>query len=158
MGSESEKVFIYEDEVRDNELDMQGIVNNANYFIYLTQARHKHIKSLGIDFADMFARGYNLVVYEAQIKFRQSLKSGDRYQVTSLISWSKPTRILFQQQVFRLNDFNPAKPASDSEKGSDSASGSENKTLIVEALVYATCVSQKTGRPEIPDELREKLK
>ena len=36
-------LFRVDFEVRDNELDIQGIVNNSNYMIYLAHARHKYI-------------------------------------------------------------------------------------------------------------------
>ncbi|MBV8803209.1 MAG: acyl-CoA thioesterase, partial [Gammaproteobacteria bacterium] len=39
--------------VRDNEIDMQGIVNNANYFIYFAHARHTFLKEIGVSFAKM---------------------------------------------------------------------------------------------------------
>ena len=33
-------------EVRDNEIDIQGVVNNANYFIYMAHARHKFLSEI----------------------------------------------------------------------------------------------------------------
>jgi len=56
------KKFILEMEVRDNELDAQGIVNNANYMIYLSHARHKHGELLGINHTNFACKGLNLVI------------------------------------------------------------------------------------------------
>ena len=46
-------------EVRDNELDIQGVVNNANYFIYMAHAR-QYIHEIGLNFAEMAQSGKNV--------------------------------------------------------------------------------------------------
>ena len=66
--------------VRDSEIDLHGIiVNNADYFIYMAHARHKHLKALGIDFAETHSNGYDMVAAEANIKYKTPLKPG-RYR------------------------------------------------------------------------------
>ena len=52
----------YEMEVRDHELDAQGIVNNAHYLHYLEHARHKFLNQIELDFVGLAQRGVNLVV------------------------------------------------------------------------------------------------
>lgn len=125
-------MFEWHSEVRDNEIDQQGVVNNANYFIYMAHARHKHMKSLGIDFADYAARGLNLLLIHTEMSFKDSLKSGDEFIVTSEIVPQGRIRFAFQQQVIRKSD---------------------NKVVTI-ATNTATCINTKTGRPEIPDELK----
>lgn len=73
--------YIWESEVRDNEIDVQGIVNNANYFIYMQHARHKHLKSLGLNFEQMHRDGFDLVLVHTEITFKAPLKSGDEFIV-----------------------------------------------------------------------------
>ena len=130
-----EDVFQWEEEVRDNEVDLQGIVNNANYFVYMAHARHKHLRQLGIDFAAYHQQGYNLVLVESQLKFRDSLRSGDSYVVTSRLELQGKIRFLFHQEVIRKSD---------------------NKVAVT-AVNTATCVDIQSGRPKIPDELRQQL-
>ena len=65
--------------VRDYECDLQGIVNNSVYQNYFEHTRHEFIKSKGIDFAIMHEEGKDLVVVEANLKFKISLRSGDRF-------------------------------------------------------------------------------
>lgn len=125
-------MFQWEDEVRDNETDLQGVVNNANYFIYMAHARHKHIASLGIDFAGMHAKGFNLVLIHADVSFKNSLRSGDEFIVTSKLEPKGRIRFAFIQQVIRKSD---------------------NK-VVVDAVNSTACVDIKSGRPVMPDELK----
>lgn len=132
---EKNGVFRWEDEVRDSELDMQGIVNNGNYFRYMEHARHKHIKSLGIDFADYAARGLDLVLTHTDITFKDSLKSGDEFIVTSRLAASGRIRFAFHQEIIRKAD---------------------NKVMVI-GINTGACLNRNTGRPEIPEELKNVL-
>jgi acyl-CoA thioester hydrolase len=125
--------YIHEDEVRDNETDLQGIVNNANYFIYMAHTRHKHIKALGIGFADLHNNGYNLVASEANIKYKTPLIAGDKYIVTSKVAPSGKIRLIFEHEILRKSD---------------------NRKVAVGTLT-ATCLSIATGRPKFPDEIKK---
>ncbi len=131
----TEEVYTWEGEVRDNETDLQGIVNNANYFIYMAHTRHKHLKVLGIDFAEVAQQGYNLVLVHTDISFKDSLRSGDRFSVTSKIETKGKIRVAFIQKVIREFD----------------------KKVVAEATNTATCIHTQTGRPKFPQEIRRLL-
>lgn len=96
----SNTVFKEYFEVRDNEVDIQGIVSNVNYMIYLGHARHKYIQTLGIDFNDYAKRGHNFVVVECTQQFKKPLKPNDLFYVTcSLVQTDSPIRFSFEQEV-----------------------------------------------------------
>lgn len=126
--------FSMEMAVRDYECDMQGVVNNAVYQNYLEHARHEYLKSIGIDFAGLTARGINLVVTRAEIDYRISLKSGDRFVVEVSPERLSPVRIGFRQRISRLPD----------------------RKVAVQALVTGTALNAN-GRPRIPEELEALL-
>ena len=126
------ETFKIEDEVRDNEIDLQGVVNNANYLIYMAHARHKHLKVLGIDFAETHRRGHNLVVVEANIKYKEPLGPGDRYIVTSKIVPVSKVRVNFEQEVVRKQD---------------------NKVSTIGTFT-ATSISTATGKLEFPEDIK----
>jgi len=130
-----DNLFVWEDEVRDSELDMQGIVNNANYFVYMEHARHQHLKSLGVDFEKMHLNGFDLVLIHAEIDFKAPLKSGDRFIVTSKLEMMSQLRFVFLQQVIRKSD---------------------NK-IMSEAKNIGTCIDAASGRPVIAEELKTVL-
>jgi acyl-CoA thioester hydrolase len=127
--------YTWESEVRDNETDLQGVVNNSNYFNYMMHARHKNMKSLGIDFAKMHAEGYNLFLINTEMAFKGSLRSGDEFIVTSQIEPNGRIRFNFVQEVIRKSDLK----------------------VVTTAINTVTCVSIATGRSTIPEILKSAL-
>ena len=125
-------------EVRDNEIDIQGIVNNSNYMTYLGHARHKFVKQMGIDFTEYAKNGLNLVVASCNLNFKHPLKPNDQFYVTCQI---KPTdsalKFSFYQEI-RLT---------------------EGDKLVLTADFIATCINEKaTSRAErifIPEAIKK---
>ncbi len=121
-------------QVRDYELDMQGIVNNAVYQNYLEHARHMYIKTLGLDFAEYSRRGINFVAIRIELDYKYPLKSGDHFSVSVAVAMESPLKIVFNQTITRIPD---------------------NK-LICKGTVFATALNER-GRPFIPNEVKEKF-
>jgi acyl-CoA thioester hydrolase len=121
--------FTWESEVRVNETDMQGIVNNANYFIYMTHARCLHLKACGIDFNKLHEEGLDLVLVHTDISFKDSLKNGDEFIVTSAVKPNGKIRYDFEQEVIRKAD---------------------GKVVAI-AVNTGVCLNRNTGKPVIPE-------
>jgi acyl-CoA thioester hydrolase len=128
--TERRHAFSMEMEVRDYECDMQGIVNNSVYQNYLEHARHKYLKTVGIDFREFTEKGINLVVIRAELDYKSSLQGGDRFEVCVSMVRESPLKFAFQQEILRLPD----------------------RKLVVKAKVIGTALNGR-GRPEIPAEL-----
>ena len=96
--------FSIEMSVRDYELDMQGIVNNAVYQNYLEHARHEFLHHHGIDFADLTERGVVLVVKTIAMDFKNSLKSKDKFKVQVETFKDGHLKLIFKQTITRLSD------------------------------------------------------
>ncbi|HEX8960505.1 MAG TPA: acyl-CoA thioesterase [Geobacteraceae bacterium] len=126
--------FTLEMAVRDYECDLQGVVNNAVYQNYLEHARHEFLKSIGINFAALAAQGINLVVTRAEIDYKFSLTSGDRFVVEVRPERLSKVRIGFRQDIYRLPE----------------------RKEVMRALVIGTALNAK-GRPQMPKELDEAL-
>jgi acyl-CoA thioester hydrolase len=88
-------------EVRDYELDAQGIVNNASYLHYFEHARHQAFRSCGVDFVGMHDAGLDAVVYRIEIDYRESLRSGDRFEVTVVLSREGRLRLIAEQELVK---------------------------------------------------------
>ncbi len=126
----SEFIFELEMEVRDYECDLQGVVNNSVYQNYLEHTRHKYLKTTGVDFAELAAKGINLMVIRVEIDYKRPLIAGDTFISKLRIERISPLRFGFIQQIFRKSD---------------------NKQMI-NALVIGTSVNER-GRPELPEEM-----
>lgn len=92
--------------VRDYECDLQGIVNNANYQHYIEHTRHEFLRSEGISFADLHARGIDAVVARLQMAFKTPLRSGDTF-ISRLALRKDGIKYVFVQDIFRLPDHKP---------------------------------------------------
>lgn len=91
-------------EVRDYELDLQGIVNNSVYQNYFEHGRHKMIKKLGLDFDALHREGWDPVVIRAEIDYRMSLQSGNCFMVRSRAVPMGKLRFVFEQEIVREGD------------------------------------------------------
>lgn len=101
-----EYIFSLEFKVRDYECDLQGIVNNANYQHYTEHTRHEFLRSRGVSFADLHARGIDAVVAGMQLRFKQPLRSGDSF-VSRLALRKEGLKYVFVQDIYRLPGFRP---------------------------------------------------
>lgn len=90
--------------VRDYELDLQGIVNNAVYQNYLEHARHEFLKAHGLDFNQLHLDGYDAVVVRSEIDYKRSLQSGNRFDVRTRVEREGRLRIVFHQDIVRTDD------------------------------------------------------
>lgn len=129
--------FQYEHEiefkVRDYELDLQGIVNNSTYMNYLEHARHEYLDAKGVNFNQLHLEGYDAVVIRAEIDYKKSLMSGDRFVVRSGVTREGRLKIVFNQRILRLSDM----------------------ALMIDARIFAACIHK--NRPIEPIFILEKL-
>lgn len=120
--------FCLDFKVRDYECDMQGVVNNAVYQNYLEHTRHEFLLSEGIDFAELTRQRIDLVVTRAELDFKQSLRTGDRFWVGLNVELASKVRFAFTQDVYRAND----------------------DTLMLKGRIIGTALNEKR-RPMLPD-------
>ncbi len=96
-------LFKLADKVRDYECDLQGVVNNSNYQHYMEHARHEFLESVGENFSAMHDQGIDGFVSRVDIRFRHSLRSGDRY-ISCLNVARKGVKLVFEQDIYRASD------------------------------------------------------
>jgi acyl-CoA thioester hydrolase len=121
--------FAVELKVRDYEVDLQGIVNNAVYQHYLEHARHEFLIACGIDFAALHGQGSDLIVTRIELDYKSPLRSRDRFTVTLRVLREGPLKMIFEQAIARLPDNKP----------------------VVAARVTGICL--KNGRPARPEDI-----
>lgn len=92
--------LIWQSEVRDYEIDYQGIVNNAHYFHYLDHARTQYLKQFGLNITQCAAENKNFVLLKTSIDFKKSLVSGDVFSVLSKMDRISRFKFKFEQKIF----------------------------------------------------------
>lgn len=90
-------------EVRDYECDIEGIVNNANYLHYMEHTRHLFLKSRGLSFAEMHAKGVDAVVARMNLQYKTPLRCDDEF-ISRLALTKEGLRYVFHQDIFRASD------------------------------------------------------
>lgn len=125
-------IFEYRIKVRDYEVDVEGIVNNANYLHYLELTRHEFCEWAGLSFAKMHEMGLAPVLRHADLEYIHSLRLGDT-MVSRLALRREGVRFVFLQDIFR-----------------------EDGTPVMKAVV--TCVCLENGRITRGDKLAEAFK
>lgn len=110
MMPESEKDwdFRIQLQVRDYELDAQGIVNNAVYMNYMEHCRHNFLRALGIDFAELHREGVDPVVVRSEIDFLRSLRSNEEFEVFLKMHVKGRAKYEFEQIILVLPDRVPS--------------------------------------------------
>ena len=98
-----EYIFEIEMKVRDYECDLQCIVNNANYQHYMEHARHEFLESAGANFGQLHLQGIDAMVSHAEIDYKVSLISGDRFIVRLNIA-REGVKLVFFEDIYRLSD------------------------------------------------------
>lgn len=118
--------------VRDYECDMQGIVNNANYFHYLEHSRHEFLNINAIDFKKAHDEGFDLVVSNIEAKFHKPLRPRDHFEVRLRFSKEGRLRYVFEQEIWKSNN---------------DLDCDVKDELALTAKVTCACLDLKRGRP-----------
>jgi len=95
--------FQHELKVRDYECDLQGVVNNANYQRYMEHTRHEYLESLGENFGVIHEKGIDAFVARVDIRYKASLRSGDRF-LSCLNVKKEGIKLIFEQDIYRVAD------------------------------------------------------
>ncbi len=67
----------YRRRVRYSDCDVQGVVFNANYFVYWDDTITDYFDALDIPWSEINERGFDIVVAHAEIDFRSPGRVGD---------------------------------------------------------------------------------
>lgn len=92
-------VCTWNSQVRTNEIDVQGIVNNAQYLAYFDNARTLQLLEYGINWVELSKGGYDLVLVHTDIKFIKPLRAFQPFKVISKAETQGKLRIVFQQSI-----------------------------------------------------------
>lgn len=90
-------------QVREYEVDSQGVVNHAVYVNYLEHARSFFLKAHGFEYGRLVEAGVHLMVSHMSLDFKSSLRSGDEVLIR-LSAARHGAKLRFHQVVLRAAD------------------------------------------------------
>ncbi|WP_372814491.1 acyl-CoA thioesterase [Paenibacillus sp.] len=93
--------FTCEFRVRYQETDQMGVVYHANYLTWFEVGRTEMIRSLGMPYQTLEARGLLLPLIEADLKFKQPAKYDDTVTIYTRVTAFTHLRLDFAYEVKR---------------------------------------------------------
>ncbi|CAN6279447.1 unnamed protein product [Urochloa humidicola] len=114
------KFFELEMTVRDCELDMYGVVNNAIYAAYIETARQEMIASLGVCTGSIARAGRAMALSKLNVKYFAPLKRGTKFVVMVGVVGIKGVRMLMEHLIATLPE----------------------RKLVLEAMATVVCLNE----------------
>ena len=114
--------------------DAGGIVYYVNYLKYLERSRTELIRTFGLERAAVSDAGWNFVVSDVSLSYKEPARLDDQLRVTAVISAVGGATVNFHQTVRR------------------------DDSVLVAGDIQIACVDRGTGRPTRLDaDLRKQL-
>ncbi|MFW5808634.1 MAG: acyl-CoA thioesterase [Spirochaetota bacterium] len=85
--------------VRDYECDLQGIVNNAEYFHYYEHTRNTFLKSSSLSLSELHNKGIDPVVIRAEIDYKYPLRADDTFDCRLRMERESDLKLMFIQEI-----------------------------------------------------------
>ncbi|MCT3806515.1 acyl-CoA thioesterase [Elizabethkingia anophelis] len=119
--------------VKNEHIDVQGIMDGLYYPFYMEYCRHEYIAEiLGLSLENEAKKGVNMVLSGYTINFLRSLKKDDTFIVTCELFRDKNNapKLYFKQSIMM------------------------NNKIITKAIFTGTCILSTGGRPFIPETIK----
>ena len=114
--------------------DAGGIVYYVNYLKYLERARTELMRTLGLERAAVSDAGWNFVVSDVSLSYKEPARLDDQLPATAVISAVGGATVSFRQTVRR------------------------DDTVLLAGNIQIACVDRGTGRPTRLDaDLRKQI-
>lgn len=86
-------------QVRDYEVDAEGIVNNAEYLHYMEHTRHEFCRQAGCSFRQMRERGLDPVATRIEVDYKRPLRLSEE-MLTCLNMHRRGPLFIFEQDIY----------------------------------------------------------
>lgn len=87
--------------VRYAETDQMGFLHHANYLIYFELGRIELLRSRGLNYKEIEAQGYFLVIARAQVRYHRPARYDDLLVLRTTVVRATGARIEHRYQLFR---------------------------------------------------------
>jgi len=86
--------------VRYQETDNMGVVYYGNYFTWFEVARTEYLRSLGLVYRDLEAKGFYLMVASASCRYKSPTRYDDLVRVRTWVSEIRNSSMKFEYELF----------------------------------------------------------
>jgi len=87
--------------VRFSETDPMGIVWHGNYVKYFEDGREAFGRQYGFNYLDVFNQGIYAPVVQIDLRYKKSLKYGEKALVETIFVNSDAAKIIYNYRIFR---------------------------------------------------------
>lgn len=123
--------------VRFGETDLQGVVFNANYLLYVDTAQMDYLRDVGVPYSLMRSEGHDIVIVEANLQFKSPARFDEIIDAYVRVPEIGNTSVRMEFELY--------------ERGSG--------RLVASARTIYVIVQEKTGEPvRVPSYLRRAVR
>lgn len=98
-GMDSEGWFEYLVRVYPHHTDYSGAVWHGTYLVWMEEARVESLRSLGIEYADWVAQGFELPVVELSLRYHRAVQMGQAVAVRTRMSAGEGVRLVWDYEI-----------------------------------------------------------
>jgi acyl-CoA thioester hydrolase len=120
-----------------HDTDYAGIVWHGSYVRWMEEARVAWLNSVGIAFSDLVALGFDLPVVDISIRYRRSLRMGDRGQLKARPLPQQGARLPWEYELWSRDRDSAAE---------DPGAKDKKEKLHLTAQVTLVAVNRSTGK------------
>lgn len=124
--------------VRFGETDLMGIVHHATYLSYFEAGRVEYLRRRGVEYLAWAARGVNLPVVEANLRYRRAARFDDLLVVETRLGELGRVKVRFDYRVLRA--------------------GEQGEELLCEGFTLLACVNEALVPRRLPPDVAELLR
>jgi len=89
-------------DIRFSETDAMGVVWHGNYLKYFEDGREAFGKKYGMEYLDVYEKGYLTPIVKSEINHKSPLYYGERAKIITTMIPSKAAKIIFEYEIINL--------------------------------------------------------
>jgi len=91
--------FDYPTRVFPHHTDYSGVAWHGTYLAWMEEARVEYLRSLGFNYADLVALGYEMPLIELSIRYHRPVQMGAEILVRTRLSSFQGVRMVWEQRI-----------------------------------------------------------
>lgn len=99
LQARTETWFEYPVRVYPHHTDYGGVVWHGTYVAWMEEARVEYLRSLGVNYSDLVAMGYEMLVAELNIRYHRSVQMGMDIIIRTRLSSLQGVRINWEYRL-----------------------------------------------------------